>query len=979
MFVACALPSGAQAVPGGGIELVDRPSGLAPLPFDGVNSSDTVGPRTMSSDGCFVVFESSNDVLGGADDDAQINVYRANRCAAGNPVDLVSATATGVPGDRASGGATISSNGRFVAFDTRARNLLPAGTTVPAAVVRKDMLTGAIDVMSRSTGDTGAVVESHSGVIASGGTAVAFVSNDSVDGANADTTAGDYENRLYVRFNNPPRTTHLVSAKADLTPARSTSEYDLAADGRSVILATHEALLAGDTDGGDADAYVVRGLSTGGVSIDLVSGSQRVGHVAIADDAQRVAFGLTRVYAAGCSPACGSPFLIDGTPPPGPFENTDLGFPRGSHDEVFWRTSAPLLSADADADADVYLRDITNAWLSLVGGGAAGRMGPADVIPAEVDVDPGPGVVPARIPHISVFSIAGPTLAGNDGVRRQLMVFTGGVLSALSVPGEPRTGEVESAQLSTNAVSAGGRHVVFSTYSSGLGAVRNSTGWWTGALLMRDLVGRTTTRVDITPAGGPADETAQDPSVDASGSRVVFESSATNLVPTVVDGRQHIYLRDLATGTTRLLDRGQDGQPADLGAARPVISSDGNKVGFASNAANLPGSDGYTHVYLADVASGSVTRVDATSGGLPANGPAYEVALDGDGSHVAFTSAAPNLGPPGATEKNSRLYVRDLATGAVTWASISESGDPGGQSPREVSLSDDARRVAFGESNPNFGYGARENHQQVFVRDLQAGITTLASAGGAGTADAYQYDGELDANGSHLAFVEGNDNDNMTVFVRDLIAGTTTRVASGESASFDTTGRCVALASAAQGLPGDYRSPDFSHVYLAAVGDDCPVLPGVPAGGGGPPGGASGADSTAPVLSDLRMTRRRFRVGTDATAISAAGRGSVFTFALSEDARTSIAIARQRPGRRAGSRCVKSTRKNRARKRCTYFVVLGTITRAQTKRGANRVAFSGRLGKRKLPFGSYRATLAAVDAAGNRSAPRRVSFRLVRR
>jgi hypothetical protein len=60
-------------------------------------------------------------------------------------------------------------------------------------------------------------------------------------------------------------------------------------------------------------------------------------------------------------------------------------------------------------------------------------------------------------------------------------------------------------------------------------------------------------------------------------------------------------------------------------------------------------------------------------------------------------------------------------------------------------------------------------------------------------------------------------------------------------------------------------------------------------------------------------------------------------------------------------------------------VVRATLTRTKTKQGANKVAFTGRLGKRKLTPGRYRATVGAVDAAGNRAKPKRVSFRIVRR
>ena len=173
-------------------------------------------------------------------------------------------------------------------------------------------------------------------------------------------------------------------------------------------------------------------------------------------------------------------------------------------------------------------------------------------------------------------------------------------------------------------------------------------------------------------------------------------------------------------------------------------------------------------------------------------------------------------------------------------------------------------------------------------------------------------------------------------------------------------------------LPTGNPSPDFDHVVPARRGSGLPAGPTQRRPRGG-------ADVTAPAISRLRMLRKRFAVAKKRTAKSArrAKRGSAFLFTLSEDARTSIAIARALPGRRSGKRCVKP--RKRLKRRCTRYRVVSTLTRTKTKQGANRIAFSGRIGARRLKPGRYRATVGAVDAAGNRAKARRVSFRVVRR
>jgi hypothetical protein len=120
------------------------------------------------------------------------------------------------------------------------------------------------------------------------------------------------------------------------------------------------------------------------------------------------------------------------------------------------------------------------------------------------------------------------------------------------------------------------------------------------------------------------------------------------------------------------------------------------------------------------------------------------------------------------------------------------------------------------------------------------------------------------------------------------------------------------------------------------------------------------ADSVAPAVSGLIASPSHFAVGRRATAVSArVAHGTRFRFRLSEDATVRVKILRRLPGTR-----------NRFRK-------VGTLRRQLTS-GSRSVRFSGRLGSKALRAGRYRAVVTAIDASGNRSAPVRASFRVVR-
>ncbi|MEA2405842.1 MAG: hypothetical protein QOE08_2489 [Thermoleophilaceae bacterium] len=146
-----------------------------------------------------------------------------------------------------------------------------------------------------------------------------------------------------------------------------------------------------------------------------------------------------------------------------------------------------------------------------------------------------------------------------------------------------------------------------------------------------------------------------------------------------------------------------------------------------------------------------------------------------------------------------------------------------------------------------------------------------------------------------------------------------------------------------------------------------------------------GADITAPNTTALGFSAKVFRgaaSGPSALARVAAKHkvGTRVSFTLTEAATVTFTVERKSAGRKVGKLCVKPTKKNRTRKRCTRFVkVKGSFTRAG-KAGKNSFKFRGRMGGTKLKPGSYRLVAVAKDAAGNKDkTPKRANFQIARR
>jgi Tol biopolymer transport system component len=958
--LAAALSPGAAALPAGSTTLIDRPAGFGALPSDGRGASRVNG-NSLSFDSCFVVFESTADDLLATDDNSATNIYRQNRCLQGTPVVQVNATAAGEP---AAAGTTsevpsVSADGRYVAFSTDAPNLHPAAGPGRPQVLVKDMNTGALTLASRADGAGGAPADgSGPGMISGNGQVVAFRAYGPFDADNVD--GRPQATSLYLRDLAGERT-HMASVASNGVAGMTSREFDLSYSGREVAFVTDTQLAPGDSDAAP-DAYVRNGIGTAGEATRLVTAAgDSAMQVAISGDGTRVAFVNDHAWIAACAPACGGATRLDQPKPNGSNADVDVApyfaETMGSLPiRVYWYTRSPLDPQDTNGATDVYGAPIGGGEAALAGGNQHLTSG----------VVAGASTDNASVVVFSTFSNNVP----GGGVNAQLYQLSGGQIRNLAeIAGLPGTadGAAEARIARLHATSDDGRIVAFTSRAAALGAPPKPGTGRIGQVFARDVASGATTLVSVGFDGKPqnAEGDSGDPefSVDAAGASVAFTSRATNLVDVATGGKLHVYVRDLRTGTTRLVDRAPNGLPAEGGARRPVISGDGRRVAFVSGSPDLPGGGQRDHVYVADLVTGTVELVDRAPDGNPANASAGEHDLSFDGTRVAFASAATNLGAAGT---RTHVYVRDLRAGTTTLASAPR--DPRSVDEYQPALSGDGTRLAYIEEG-------LDSERLVTVRDLATGA--LFAAGGD---DAYNV--SLSRDGTTVAFEQG-----ARAFVRNLSEPAASRadVRDGASApgrlqardvSISGSGGCVAFTSNSDDLVSPSYGPDRLHAFLRTLRDDCRPLPG------GPAGPAAG-DATAPAISRARVTPKRFAVGARRTPRSAARRkakkgGTTFAFTLSEAAGTRIAIARKLPGRRAKrGRCVKPRRG--LKRRCTRHVDVLTLTRSKTKRGANRVAFSGRVGRKKLKPGAYRATLVATDSAGNRSKPKRLTFRVVRR
>lgn len=327
--------------------------------------------------------------------------------------------------------------------------------------------------------------------------------------------------------------------------------------------------------------------------------------------------------------------------------------------------------------------------------------------------------------------------------------------------------------------------------------------------------------------------------MSADGHYVAFTSNANNLVGDDTNGYNDVFVKNTWNGDVELISRAVDGGPGNQASYAESISGDGRYVSFSSSASDLVVGDtnSWRDSFVYDRVSGSMRRLGADVATF--HGGSSFSNLSGDGRYVVYSASLPGicascaavyvldqtsnvatavsqaggipllwgnfanisrdgstvafLGPNGTG--GMHLYVKDLATGALTIESRNNAGelaDDGlyGMYPTTPAMSADGSMVAWVGNHCNLGVssthcgGTGSHIEEVYVRNRTAATTTLASVGPDGSPGFFATRGiTLSDDGTKVLFSDNaaswtpecTSSGGTRVFLRDLVAQTTIR------------------------------------------------------------------------------------------------------------------------------------------------------------------------------------------------------------
>jgi Tol biopolymer transport system component len=647
---------------------------------------------------------SADDLVSGDNGQLGLDVFLRDR--ASNTTVLVSANFNGTGGgDGSSISGTVSTNGRYVVFQSDSSDLISGDTNGVSDIFVRDLVAGTTTLVSVATNGSVGDGASSDPVMTPDGRYVVFIS------AATNLVVNDTNGILDIFVRDVVgNTTTLVSVSASgassvmATPA-------ITPDGRFVtFFSTAQGLVSG-----------VPGTSRGEIYVrDLVGGTT----ILATTNATAI---VTSAIQFSSVPVPSHPVISD--------DGRYVAFKSG------WTNGTITPPAGTTATTVVMQYDSATQLTTVISTNGFPPWATGDDLF-------GPEMTPdGRYVAFVAREVAGALV--NSSARLWDQQTGSNVFVSVALDG--RTNSISH----TAVVSPDGRFIAFVSNATNLVANVISNGFH---VYLRDVQMGTTVLVDVNTNGvGSADNFGTIPGLSADGHWVAFSNPDGSLVNLDNNIAHDVFLRDVSSGTTELISqRGVSvvSYAADSisSASQFSLSDDGRWVAFASYADDLVSND-TNHspdVFVHDLLTGTNILVSAGINGNPALG-LYLVnpnpVLSRNGRFMVFVSAATNL-VVGKTNGFANIFLRDLQSATTVLVSVNTNDTAAGNGDASVPvISEDGRYVAFLSKATNLKAGTTSAGPNTFLRDVNAS-TTISLSGNSSSPNAPS----MSSDGRYIAY-----------------------------------------------------------------------------------------------------------------------------------------------------------------------------------------------------------------------------------
>ena len=422
------------------------------LSSNGVQGNDISLDASLNSDGRFVVFTSGASNLVDGDSNNDNDVFLRDRQS--GLTERVSVSSTGEQANDSSGSPSISSNGRFIAFSSRASNLVASDNNNDNDVFVHDRQTGLTERVSVSSTGEQANDSSSSPSISADGRFVAFLSRASnlvAGGIN-----GVQNSFVHDRITGVTEIVSISSTSA--TANANTFLPKMSGSGRFVVFSSAASNLVDGDINGEGDIFV-HDRQTGFTELASVSSTGMLGngnsfYPSISTDGQFVMFsstatnlvdvdinGLTDVFVHDRNSGLTEIVSVSSTGVQGNgdinLNSIELTISADGQFVTFSSASTNLVDNDDNGETDIFVHDRLNGITEIVSVTSSGVQGDNFSIDPALSADgrfvaffsASTNLVDANTSNFPIVLVANNTLATNNDDLSVTLRTTSGAIS----------------------------------------------------------------------------------------------------------------------------------------------------------------------------------------------------------------------------------------------------------------------------------------------------------------------------------------------------------------------------------------------------------------------------------------------------------------------------------------------------------------------------------------------------------------------
>ena len=687
--------------------------------------------------------------------------------------EVVSISAvTGQPGTGVSAAPGVSSDGRYVAFHSKASDLVSGDTNGFFDIFVRDRVAGTTERVSVSSTGAQSTGDSSMPSISGDGRYVVFHSNDrklTPDGAYDGTYLHDRDTHTVERFG--LNATYPVLSQDGSTIAAWDSVMTNGQYSRQVVVFDRA-----------TKAKEIVSLSNGGQLLTTTGTSGMLGYLSISPDGRFVAYSTSFQFADDPLPVkVATVYVRDrltqtttrvSVSSSGEAANGDSNWTAVSPDGnsvVFYSIATNLDGTDPNGNTvDLYRYDMASRTTRRISS-AAGSYPYASMSAPTFSADgrylafeqkilSGTAQVSAIFRYDmqtdATFQLAvggsWPSINADGSV---IAYGSGQIYMAFPpmpepVPSEPEvvsisavTGQPGTGVSAAPGVSSDGRYVAF--HSNATDLVSGDTNGFFD-IFVRDRVAGTTERVSVSSTGAQSTGDSNMPSISGDGRYVVFHSNDRQLTADGEASGTYLYDRD-----THTIER------FGLDAINPVLSQDGSTI--AAWDCVMTNGQCALQVVVFDRASHAMEIVSLSNGGqqlqtLGTSGMLGYLSISPDGRFVAYSTDFQFADDP-LPVKVATVYVRDRLTQTTTRVSVSSSGEAANGDSNWTAVSPDGNSVVFYSIATNLdGTDPNGNTVDLYRYDMASQTTRRISAAAGSYPYAQMSAPTFSTDGRYLAF-----------------------------------------------------------------------------------------------------------------------------------------------------------------------------------------------------------------------------------